>query len=153
MSDNENPNTSHQIAVAALLRKRADLLFAIGEAEKQAEAMRTDLVHLDAVIRMFRPSFDPEAAPARQREHVKSGYFAHGELTQRIYSGMRQHGTVASSELAAEAMREKGLDPDNDRATRRDFTQRFTLQLASLARKGKIGRVGQGRSLRWRLSD
>jgi hypothetical protein len=36
---------------------------------------------------------------------------------------MRASGTVTSFEIAAAAMRDKGLDPDNDPVTRTDFVQ------------------------------
>src|SRR5271163_2122337 len=58
---------------------------------------------------------------------TKSPYFAHGELTKRIFDAMRTHGTVTSAEIAAVAMRDKGLDPDTDPVTRTDFVRRVGL--------------------------
>ena len=79
-------------------------------------------------------------------------YFAHGELTKRIYDAMRTSGTVASLEIAASAMRDKGLDPDNDPVTRTDFVRRVTLQLDYLVRKGKVEKIGRGRAMKWKLA-
>jgi hypothetical protein len=139
----------HTVTANALVAKRADILFEIGELEKRIDQLRTELVHLDAVLRMFRPDFAAEALPVRHRRPTKSPYFAHGELTKRIYDAMRTNGTVASVEIAAAAMRDKGLDPDNDPVTRADFVRRVTLQLNDMYRKGKVEKVGRGRAMRW----
>jgi hypothetical protein len=102
---------------------------------------------------MFRPEFKSEGLPVRHRRPSKSPYFMHGELTQRIFDAMRINGTVTSFEVAAQAMRDKGLDPDNDKPTRTDFVRRASLALGDMHRKGKVERMGRGRALRWRLSD
>jgi hypothetical protein len=141
----------HMVTANALVAKRADILFEIGELEKRVDQLRTELVHLDAVLRMFRPDFAAEALPVRHRRPTKSPYFAHGELTKRIYDAMRMIDSVASVEIAAAAMRDKGLDPDNDRVTRTDFVRRVTLQLNDMQRKGKAEKVGRGRAVRWKL--
>jgi hypothetical protein len=72
-------------------------------------------------------------------------------LTKRIYDAMRVTGAVASVDIAA--MREKGLDPDNDPVTRSDFVRRVTLQLNDMVRKGKVEKMGRGRGVRWRLNS
>lgn len=148
MSEN---NEAATITANALTRKRADLLFEIAEAEKRIERLRTELVHLDAVLRMFRPDFAAEGLPVRHRRPTKSPYFAHGELTKRIFDALRQRGMIASADVAVAAMRDKGLDPDHDPVTRTDFVRRVGLQLADMARKGKVERIGKGSALRWRL--
>ena len=148
MSDGEG----HTVTANALVRKRADILFEISEHEKQIERLQTELVHLDAVLRMFRPDFKAEELPVRHRRPTKSPYFRHGELTKRIYDALRVNGTIASLDVALAAMREKGLDPESDPATRTDFVRRVTLQLNDVARKGKVEKIGKGRAMRWKLT-
>ena len=148
MTDHE----THTVAAAALVAKRADILFEIGELEKKADRLRTELVHLDAVLRMFRPDFKAEGLPVRHRRPTKSPYFAHGEMTKRIFDAMRVSGTVASADIALAAMRDKGLDPETDPATRTDFVRRVGLQLNDMQRKGKVEKIGRGRALRWKLA-
>src|ERR1700730_9641791 len=138
----------HTVTANAIVAKRADILFEIGELEKRIEQLRTELVHLDAVLRMFRPDFKAEGLAVRHRRPTKSPYFAHGELTKRIYDAMRVNGTVASIEIAAAAMRDKRLDPDTDPVTRTDFVRRVTLQLNDLVRKGRVEKIGRGRAMR-----
>lgn len=110
-------------------------------------------MRLDAVLRMFRSDFAAEALPMRHRRPTKSPYFAPGELTKRIYDAMRISDSVASAEMAAAAMRDKGLDPENDPVTRTDFVRRVTLQLNDMHRKGKAEKVGHGRVMRWKLNS
>jgi hypothetical protein len=76
---------TNEITMNALVAKRAEILFEIGEAEKQIARLQTELVHLDAGLRMFRPGFKTEGIPVRHRRPTKSPYFMHGELTQRIF--------------------------------------------------------------------
>lgn len=147
---NEDTNI---VAASALVKKRTDLVFEIAQHEQAIERLQTELVHVDAVLRMFRPEFKTDALPTRQRRPTKSPYFRHGELTQRIFTGMREQGEVTSAGVAAQAMRDKGLDPENDRTTRTDFVRRVGLQLNAMQRDGKIERLGKGSSLRWRLSS
>jgi hypothetical protein len=45
---------SNEITMNALVAKRAEILFEIGEAEKTIARLQTELVHLDAVLRMQR---------------------------------------------------------------------------------------------------
>ena len=106
---------SNEITMNALVAKRAEILFEIGEAEKRIAQLQIEIVHLDAVLRMFRPEFKAEGLPVRHRRPTKSPYFTHGELTQRIFDALRIGGTVMSFEIAAQAMRDKGLDPENDK--------------------------------------
>ena len=101
---------------------------------------------------MFRPDFKVEGLPIRHRRPTKSPYFAHGELTKRIYNAMRISGMVASAEIAVAAMRDKGLDSENDSVTRTDFVRRVTLQLNDLVRKSKVEKIGRGRAMKWKLA-
>jgi hypothetical protein len=141
----------HAVTANALVKKRAEILFEIGELEKKIARLQTELVHLDAVLRMFRPNFRAEGLPVRHRRPTKSPYFAHGELTKRIYDAMRTSGTVSSFEIAAAAMRDKELDPENDKPTRTDFVRRVSLALGDMQRKSKVEKIGRGRAMRWKL--
>ena len=49
-------------------------------------------------------------------------------------------------------MRDKGLDPASDPATRADFVRRATTQLNYLVRKGEVEKVRRGRAMWWRLT-
>jgi hypothetical protein len=106
--------------------------------------LQAELVHLDAVLRLFRPDFKAEGLPVRHRRPTQSPHFARGELTKRIFDALRINGAVTSFEVAAQAMRDKGLDPDNDKPTRTDFVRRVGLALGDMHRKGKVENIGRG---------
>jgi hypothetical protein len=143
---------AHTVTANALVAKRADILFEIGELEKRIEPHRTEHVHLDAVLRMFRPDFKAEGLPVRHRRPTKSPYFAHGELPKRIFDAFRERGTTTSLEVATEPMRDKGIDPENDKPTRTDFVRRVALALGDMHRKGNAEKIGRGRAMRWKLA-
>jgi len=144
-------STEHPIVVAALSRKRADIAFEIGELERDAEAKRQELIHIDAVIRMFAPDLNPEDGPVRVRRPRRLDYFAHGEITRRCLDMLRGGDTLLASDIAREAMTDKGLSFDSERHLRIEFVRRITMQLNSLARKGEVAKIGSGRGVRWRL--
>jgi len=149
----ENPHEVASITANALVAKRADLLFGIGEAEKLIERLRAQLVHVDNVLRMFRPDADLETLPTRFRRPTRSPYFGHGEITQRVYDALRELGTITSVDVAIRAMWAKGLDPDTDLTTRQEFTKLIRRALTDMARHDKIDRVGRTRPARWTLKQ
>lgn len=132
-------NEGVTVTANALVKKRADLLFEISQREREIERLQTELVHVDAVLRMFRPDFKAEKLPVRHRRPTKSPYF--------------RHGTISSADVAVQAMRDKGLDPETDPVTRTDFVRRVGLQLNALQRDRKIERIGRGKTLRWKLKQ
>jgi len=148
----ENSHEVAAITANALIAKRADILFEIGEAEKRIERLRSEVIHIEIVLRMFRSEVELENLPVRYRRPTKSPHFGHGELTQRIYDAIREHGSTSSAEIAAKAMRDKGLNPDNDTHMRSDFIKRLARVLTDMRRHGKIERIGRGKPIRWRLA-
>ena len=143
-------------AVAALKDKRAELSSIIADLEKRINQHRADLVHVDAVLRLFVPELEPETINAKRPAPVRSRYFADGELTRRCLEALRraegraEGRPVAAEELAVAAMVDKGLDPA-DRKTRSDFIRRMLYALSSLRSKGMVEKLGHGLGARWRL--
>jgi hypothetical protein len=135
-------------AVSALSRKRAEIAGLIGELEKKLAAHRADLVHIDNALRLLNSPIAGEAIPARKPRPRNVGYFAHGELSRRIYDALRTRETVSGAELADIAMADKKLDDKGVRAT---FVARFLVRLDQMALRGTIERIGGGNGVRWRL--
>src|ERR1700733_5100959 len=115
----EIAHTVSGITANALITKRADILFEISQAEKHIDRLRAELVHVNAVLRMFKPDADLETLPTRFRRPTRSPYFGHGEITHRVYDALRELGTITSIDVAVAAMRAKALDPDADLSTRK----------------------------------
>lgn len=77
-----------------MIRKRRDTTFEIGQLERRTEAKRQDLIHLNAVIRLFAPNIDPSSTSVRRHNLRRLAYFAHGEITRRCLD-MARNGQVA----------------------------------------------------------
>jgi hypothetical protein len=140
----------HPIAVAALQRKRGEIAGIIAEVEKQLAAHRADLVHIDNALRLLNSPIPGEAIPARKPRPQNTGYFVHGELTRRIYEGLRDRDGVSASELADTALRDKEIDDPGVRAT---FVSRFLVRLSSMTLRGHVERIGSGNGVRWKLAS
>jgi hypothetical protein len=151
MTELANPS-DHFVAVRALSAKRADIVFEIAEVERTAGRLRAQLVHIDATLRLFRPGVDLDALPKRKGRHYRSDYFAQGEISKRALEMMRDGREISSTDIADEAMRDKGLDPHNDSKTRTDFQRRIVMQLSHMYRDGVLVKTGLGRSAKWKLA-
>src|SRR5688572_20500835 len=113
------------LVVSTLRDKRAELSGAIADLERRLAQYRADLVHVDAVLRLFAPDLEPETIVSKRPAPARSRYFADGELTRRCLDTLRraQGQPVAAEQIAEAAMADKGLDPA-DRKTRSDFIRR-----------------------------
>lgn len=149
----DKPDLRGQYAnlIKTLLRKGRDVAFHITELEQQAEAARADLIHLDAVIRLFAPEVEPDALPARQRHPRRLDYFAHCEITRRVLDMLQIGGTVLAIDVAKNAIEDKGLSFE-DRRVRTEFCRRITMHLNHMRRERKVENIGQGRGVRWKLT-
>jgi hypothetical protein len=140
----------HPVAVAALTRKRAEIAGMIAELEKQLTAHRIDLVHIDNALRLLNSPVTGDAIPARKPRPRNAGYFAHGELSRRIYEGLRDRETVSAAELADTALADKSIEDARVRAT---FVSRFLVRLDQMVLRVHVERVGNGQGVRRRLAS
>jgi len=74
--------------VAALKDKRAELSGGIADLEKRIGQHRADLLHVDAVLRLFAPDFEPAAIPPKAVRQP-SGWFRPGELARMVLEVLR----------------------------------------------------------------
>jgi len=140
------------VAVNALRNKRADLAGQIEMHNREIDRLRSELVHLDATLRLFDPYIQPDEIASRKRWPRRTDYFARGELTRLVFDAIRENGTTAASELAAAAMTAQSI-PESDNAIRRDFVARFLNTFHDLLRRGTVEKIGQGRGVRWKLAE
>jgi len=140
------------VAVNALRNKRADIAGQIEMHSREIDRLRSELVHLDATLRLFDPFSVPEDILPRQRWPRRTDYFAKGELTRLVYEAIRDNGTTCAGELAAAAMKIRDI-PETDSQVRRDFVNRFLNTLHDLLRRGTVEKIGSGRGVRWKLAE
>ena len=137
--------------ISGLQEKRSSVAGRIVELRREAERLEADLFHIDAVLRLYE--VEPADIPTKGRVPIRSAYFGRNEITRRIYDALRVQGLVSAVEIAADAMRDKGLDPAVDRKVRTSFAQRFLRSLHDLRKAGKVERMGGGKGMRWRLVE
>jgi hypothetical protein len=133
--------------ISGLREKRSSDAGRIIELRCEVDQLEADLFHLDAVLRMYE--VDPADITTKGRVPKRSAYFARNEITRRIYEALRTQGTVSAVEIAAQAMRDKGLDPEADRKLRTNFAQRFLTSLHDLRKIGRVKCVGAGKGVWW----
>jgi hypothetical protein len=138
-------------AVSALRNKRADIAGQIATHNAEIVRLRGELMHLDAVLRLFDPETEPTDISALRRWPKKTEWFARGEIAQRVYDALRANETVAPSELANQAISDKGWQGIGWIA-RKDIVARFSSILYTMTRRGQLVKIGHGQGVRWRLA-
>lgn len=143
---NEQP-----VAVNALRNKRSRLAGEIEMHSREIDRLRSEIIHLDFVMRLFDPQTEPEDVPALQFRQRRTEWFARGEVTRRIYEAIRTEGSVLPRDLAKRAMAEKNI-PEIDRAVRQDIINRFANVCHDLSRRGRLAKISSGPGARWKLA-
>jgi hypothetical protein len=150
MADDGFEQTRH-----GLIRKRASLVSEVSEIEAlQASAAQkvANLHALEAVIRVFDPDIDLEAAPIRR---IPPAYAAfRGEMARFFLAMLREHPAGQTThELALAIMRSRQISTADLQAVK--LMQRRTgHSLLRLRKNGYVisDKATAGGLLRWRLS-
>jgi hypothetical protein len=137
--------------ISGLREKRSSVAGRTVELRCEADRLEADLFHIDAVLRLY--DVDPGEIPTKGRVPSRSPNFNRKEVTRRIYDALRLHGTVASAEIAHQAMLDNGLGAVGNRKLRTLFAHRFLTSFHDLLRTGRVERSGTGGGVRWRLAD
>jgi len=139
----------NKYAFAALKSKRAELTGELKALDKQAKAIKKELAHLDATIRLFDPSFDPRTVkPAKAaRIHL----FKQGELGRLILDALRRaDGEPLSTAAIADAVADAIGQPE----ARAIIARRVRANLAYMERRqGIVDKSGTREGARWSLSS
>src|SRR5437016_5485949 len=113
------------VAVNALRNKRAAMAGEIEMHSREIDRLRAEIIHLDAVLRLFDPDTNPDDIHALRRHPRRTEWFARGEVTQRIYEALRDGEPISPRQVAYAAIEAKQI-PAPDSATKRDIINRFT---------------------------
>lgn len=134
--------------ISGLREKRSAVAGQIVDLRRQMDKLQADLFHIDSVLKLY--GLEPEEIPTKGRMPVRSAYFGRNEISRRCRDMLREKGVISAHEVADEAMKEKGLDPEKDRKARSDFIRRILVSLHDLDKTGQAQRVGHGRGVRWK---
>jgi hypothetical protein len=97
----------------------------VGQLEQQLARQRTNLAHLDAMMRLFDPDIRPQEIRAKQ-QRARSAWFRKGECLRRIYDELRNAAQpLTTRDLAERIMRAKAVPAGDDRS--RELIQKSTI--------------------------
>ena len=137
--------------VAALKDKRAELSGRIADLEKRIGQHRADLLHVDAVLRLFVPEFEPATIPPRAVRRPNS-WFKPGELARLLLEVLRTAPAALSvREITMQVMERRGLDPEDARTVellRKLVSNALNRQAADL-----VERIQDGVQVSWQVRE
>src|SRR3954467_3916061 len=135
--------------VAALKDKRAELSGDIADLEKRIGQHRADLLHVDAVLRLFAPEFEPATIPPRAVRRPNS-WFRPGELARLLLEVLRTApAALTLPAITLQVMERRGFDPQDARTTellRKLVSNALNRQAADL-----VERIQDGVLVSWRV--
>ena len=141
----------YDLTLSGLLRKRAEMAGQVEAMQAQLGALITDLSHIDAAIRVFRPDIDLADLPEKLAPAPFTGF--RGEIQRFLLDELRKaNHPLSTFDLAERVMAKRGLPPD-DRVIVKLIQRRTGYALAKLRNKGKVtsGRSHRSAPLEWRL--
>ena len=137
--------------VAALKDKRAELSGNIADLEKRIGQHRADLLHVDAVLRLFAPDFELAAIPPKTVRQP-SGWFRPGELARMVLEVLRAAPAPLSiREITAQVMERRGLDPQDGRMA--ELLRKLVRNAVNRQAADLVERVEDGTLVRWRVRE
>ena len=135
--------------LSGLLEKREAVARLARELEDRLAQARSDVLHLDAVIRMFDPSSRPEPIGGGNLSR-RNGWFSDGELPRRVFEALRDASEpLTIREIAARVMEARGFNAE-DAATLATVEKRISDVLrrrANMVEKAQLG----PRAVGWRV--
>ena len=137
--------------IAALRDKRAELSGGIADLEKRIGQHRADLLHVDAVLRLFAPEFEPATIPSKAVRQP-SGLFRPGELARMVLDVLRTAPAPLSiREITAQVMERRGLDPQDNRTA--ELLRKLVRNAVNRQAADLVERVEDGTLVRWRVRE
>jgi len=134
--------------VAALKDKRAELSGNIADLEKRIGQHRADLLHVDGVLRLFAPEFEPATILPKAVRRPNS-WFKPGELARLVLDVLRTApAALTVREITMQIMERRGLDPQDARTEllRKLVSNALNRQAADL-----VERIQDGVLVGWRV--
>lgn len=136
--------------ISGLTSKRAELSGIIADLEKRAAQHRADLVHIDAVLRLYGENEPESIAPKAVRR--RNDWFKPGELARMVLDILRvASAPLTSREIAAQVMERRGLDPADARTVH--LVGKLVHNAVSRQAADLVEKVGDGQVAAWRVAS
>lgn len=142
--------SSDTFVISGLKEKRWAVAGRMVDLRRELDRLQGDLAAIDAVLRLY--DVEPSEISTKGRMPVRSAYFGRNEITRHCRDMLREKGTIRAEDVTVQAMRDKGLDPE-DRKLWRDFTRRILVSLHDLKKTGTVLKFGHGRGVTGRLAE
>ena len=121
------------LSISIIRKKRDKIRDTIAAYEAKLRSAQADLAHVNATLRLFEASGEPEDFPP----YVDlNRVFRRGETTQICLAALREEGPLDTRQLAVRVMRAKGLDTD-DKVLVTTVSLRIVQTLRMRARRGQ----------------
>ena len=123
----------------------------IADLEKRIGQHRADLLHVDAVLRLFAPEFEPATIPPRAVRRPNS-WFKPGGLARLLLEVLRTvPAPLSVRDITVQVMERRGLDPEDARTVellRKLVSNALNRQAADL-----IERIQDGVQVSWQVRE
>jgi hypothetical protein len=137
--------------VAGLIAKRAELAGIIDQLQRQLDQHRADLTHIDGVLRILAPDFEPETIRPKRRQR-RSRYFARYELSRLCLDMLREAATepLSTEAITRHVIVAKGFEV-GDAVLRAAIHDQVEAVLKRMIRDSRVEKIGGGHTTRWKL--
>ena len=140
----------HKPAMFALLRLHAELGGKILENKNQAARLAKSMMHVEAVIKLFDPSFNLRGISIRRR-YKGNPWFKRGTLFRKAMETMRgEQKALTAREIANRMLAVQGIKNASPKAVR-DLTGAVNASLRN-HKGGSVKIAGEGMPARWTLA-
>jgi len=138
--------------ISSLHEKRAIVAGLIEKLERKLEQHRADLTHIDGVLRLFQPEYDPASIKPKRSYARRTRYFARNELSRLTMDALRDaDGALQTTdEIAGRVIEAKGFDA-TDAALRGSIRDQVLTLFRSFRKQQMVEQIGLGRGVRWKL--
>jgi len=135
--------------VAALKDKRAELSGSIADLEKRIGQHRADLLHVDGVLRLFAPEFEPATILPKAVRRPNS-WFKPGELARLVLDLLRT-APLTVREITMQIMERRGLDPQDARTA--ELLRKLVSNALNRQATDLVERIQDGVLVGWRVRE
>ncbi len=135
-------------AIHTLTQLHAELAGKIETNRKSGDKLRSQMVQVEAVMKMLDPDFNARAISAKRR-NVGNPWFKRGTMFRSAVDVMRRAGTPLTAREITDAL----IAGKTPQATRKQAIVLQAAILAALRKRDGGSVVGEGSPARWRLKE
>lgn len=141
----------HAPAIYALKRLHARLGAQILDSQAEAERLKTQILHVEAVIKMLDPTFNLRSIAPRRRNN-RNFLYRKGDMVRAVLALLRDATEPMTATEITRALYVRNGIPEPTREQMRQMYAGVNSSLRNYRDKG-VERLGDGSPWRWRLTS